>query len=642
MSSPNHPLWDLAAPIAMATDDTHPLWKQAAADSGVIITPKSAEKEGLVGSALSAINPADLVKSIITHIGHGDPQFLAQPDDAEASVREMVKGTHESAKKALDALNSGDYAGATKHASDILFNSIGVKGVTDKAEKQVAEGDYGGAIGTGLGSAALLYLLHKTPGAINAGAEGLSGLRKPDPDWALKQAVKPHAADIDFREVAPNVRAQVKRGESLADTKIEDVPTALKATQAAMDEHMQALDAHVDKAMQRGDRLPTSVIKQKMIDSLPDGLESRNPQEYNDAVAEINGLFGGKHYLDAKEVMEQSHLSNGKLSRFHASPEAAQNSKLVTNGGDTGVLKGEGDLYRQWINEHVGSLASDINGEWGQLNGFKHYLQAKLNPADLEEPGTAVGRGMEKIGINPSKISNFKDLVGELIRHAAGQPTKINDLLKSAFDQSEAAKSPVEPNKYESEQPLNPFNRPSGQPQLPAGNADIRIDPNTGNYKQYSGVHVLDPSGNVIITPENEISAAFRAAAQTPEAGQPQLPAPAPGEPPVNILPAGAPGAKHSVGPASPVVTTSKETPIPQTAKGFTPKGETSQTANQAARRDTVRIPELGPDNIQDLHDLNLNRQNVARKLTGKSYDDLQGIEKTIVKGLVDQYFYRK
>ena len=455
MSTATNPLWDQAVPET--SEQTHPLWDQATPESkDVMIT--SDPKSGFVSGFKDQFSPAivggvagaSLAPIPATAIGFGvaDRNSFQTPERL-ARIKADFSAAHD---KATAASKNGDYLGAAKAVQD-LFLGEGVKEPVDAIEDKIGKKDYSGAAGTALGVLAQFALGHGLGKLGSMGGELLGRMRTPDPDLSLLHATNPHSADTDFMQTIPDVRASVKRGEALSGTPITDVPSAIKATQAAMDEKMQALESHKEWTRLRGDTLPITNIKTRAIAALPSGLDRSDPEAYKSAVDEINRMFSGSDHLDVDQVFDQARLNNGVLSRFHASPESNQNNKLITNGGDTGVLKAIGDTNRQWINEHVGPMASDINSSWGELNQFKHYLQDKINASAKESPLTDLGKLGETLGINPTKIGGFKDLVGGLVKKATGQPDTIDGLIKAAMDQTEAAKSPWEPNRYQYNNP---------------------------------------------------------------------------------------------------------------------------------------------------------------------------------------------
>lgn len=282
--------------------------------------------------------------------------------------------------------------------------------------------------------------------AVPAAGRAISAARTPNPDLMMGKALGPHPADTEFKNYIPSVRENMQRGAEITQQPIADVDSALAATKASMQEHMDALEPHKENARRVQAKMPTSVIKARQIEAIPKGLEVRDPQAYNDAIGEINAQFPGTPYLDTDQVFDQAILNNNQLAAFHSGKADAQSTKLITNSGDTAVLKAAGDAYRQWIAENLGPIAKGLNEDWGNLNGAKHYLENKVNPAFLQQPATPLAGAMENTGIHPGMHSIRHGLIQGVTGKIAGVPTGIDPMLESAFANTKPADPPWTPN----------------------------------------------------------------------------------------------------------------------------------------------------------------------------------------------------
>lgn len=365
--------------------------------------------------------------------------------NSQTEIDKGLEDMHTSHQAMMDAIHKGDYLGAARAAQDLLLGH-GLKEPVDQIEDAISSGHPGQAAGLGVGLVSQAALAHTTGRLVNAAGDAINaqrGINKPD--LALVQAANPHNSDTDFLQAAPNIRANMQRGAAITGNPITDVQSGVDAAQASMDEHMQAMQPAIQNARIDPTKvLPTSIIKQRAIAALPKGLDKLNPTEYKNAIDEISGMFPNQAYLNVDDVLNQSHLNNSQLNNFYNGSEKAQNSKLITNGGDTAVLKSMGDTYRQWISDNLNPITAATNSEWGELNGMKHYLQARIIPAAKQAPITGLEEKAASVGATPQALLSPTSLPGRILDSFMGRPQTIDGLMKSIFEKTKAASSPME------------------------------------------------------------------------------------------------------------------------------------------------------------------------------------------------------
>lgn len=454
-------------------------------------------------------------KHSLTGRGNKEPQL-----STAGQVADLIEGTGKYGSGALlPSLAAAPLATGAGMALGAAGGYAG-KAVADAAgaspDTSRLVGDVAGAA-AGIGGGAL----------VNAGANAITRARTPNPDLMMGKALTPHPADTEFKNYIPSVRENMQRGAEITQQPITNVDSALNATKASMKEHMDALEPHKENARRVQAKMPTSLVKFAQIGAIPDGLEVRDPEAYNAAINEINAQFKGSPYLNTDQVFDQSILNNNQLAAFHSGKADAQSTKLITNSGDTAVLKAAGDAYRQWIAENLGPIAKGINEEWGNLNGTKHYLENKVNPAFLQQPATPLAGAMENTGIHPGMHSIRHGLVQSVAGRVAGVPTGIDSMLESAFANTKAADPPWTPN-------VTPFRLPAA----PDTSGPVGYNPASVVDSPYSPHNrLLPPASTRFAGPIPDQSGVHATPAQPPfrvgfpQSAPRQLAAPPPGQP---------------------------------------------------------------------------------------------------------------
>lgn len=373
-----------------------------------------------------------------------------------------------------------------------LVSSVPVVGpIARTAVQQAKSGDVAGALGTATNLAPIVWP------AVTDAVAGAKALRTNNPDVSLANAVNANQAHTSFPEELPNIRANVKAAEPLTGKQIVDVPTALENTDAAMDANRTALETHKQVQRNLGTQFDTSVLKRAMIDAIPKGLKSRgaiNPatgiSEYDSAVAEINSLYP-KRYVGVDQLFTQLEEANNRLHAFYSGKQGAQASKLVTNMGDTSILKAEGDAARKYLYDTMGADAAKLQSDWGEMNGFKHYIQDKVNPAFRQQPYNALDKVASVID-SPTSGGVKHGLIRSAVDTVVGVPKTIDGLIEDAFKNTQPANLP----QPVVQTPFSTFGNPANPPGTGPQPAQLAAGPD-------EGINILPPGREPIITPQN-------------------------------------------------------------------------------------------------------------------------------------------
>jgi hypothetical protein len=278
-----------------------------------------------------------------------------------------------------------------------------------------------------------------TPGRIAA-------RRAPIPANIMGNTLSVPQADTQFTLKLPQIIQDVKRGEMLSGKQITDPRSAVTAVKAAQAELMSALEDHKENARRSGETMPVADIKAAKIAALPQGLALRDPAEYARQVKDINGIFPGQSSLNVDQVFDNARLNNAEMSAFNQGKTIPQNAKLISNAADAATLKAEGDAYRQWIAQRMGSVASDLNQRYGNLKQFSQYTENVINRAEAQKPATEMAGLLGDIKDAVPLSTSKKGLLDFARSKLAGTPTTIDDAFRSAFQNVTPTGNPLRPN----------------------------------------------------------------------------------------------------------------------------------------------------------------------------------------------------
>lgn len=528
---------------AKIPEHTGSLWDRfkARGDDPNMGTPEPSMEPGLPG------HPGEDVKAGMQQIGQG--QYAA-------GAHNIASGVGKASSVLLPAAIAA--APATTAASLITggitgaIGKVGSRALGASEDQSDVIGDVAGVVGGG-------YTGGKIGGAADAALARAFGdpvdmmARAANP---MVSAVKPRASVLNFKKnLVYSGMGDAKAGESVLGRPVESLQDALQAIKHAKAANRKAYEPF--GGPNRGEiPVDLSAAAQAMESSIPATLLHEAQKGVPSAVNELrNRQAQSAAYktvvpLSKAEAMLKD--ANAELDAFYAKYPRAQWSSLQTNPETAAVFAKAKTLrdsvYSALDNYGEGDAPRDINKRYGNLIELEGELQRRQNVADRQQPlslseqfnkAQAIGHGVMGVGkMITGNPSGAMDVAGAMAQKAASKWIKeqqtTDALIKRAF--ANYKDSPKEFGEYQppnvkgllTSGPLvtpppadtsgpiyNPRNnpmQPSPRLQLPAATSKVGV----------SGVIVPDILGR-----------------STRGSGSPVrlLPAPKPGEPPVNFLP---------------------------------------------------------------------------------------------------------
>jgi hypothetical protein len=442
----------------------------------------------------------------------------------------------------IDAVTPHSLAARQQHARDVANNvaDTELKGTPEQKSQlhqqmiqslpfggtisKVQQGNYGGAAGDVVGGLAGAAAL----GAVAEGGPAILGkTTRLDSPTSLYQAVTPRVQGADWEASAPTTISDIQRAGQVTDPQapytINNVPTAMRAVQWAKNENRTALDTHLDPYRNAGVQIPLDPLADAIDGNIPIDLqiEARTDPSAAQQIQAIHQkaqAYRGQT-VSVDQFRDLAKQTNADLNQFHHGTPDVQNS-LMLKHGDIASLKAKADAIRNITQQYFGSDAADLQQRWGNLDDINAGLDKAWGKMIMERKPLA-----DVVANAPGKA-----LHGDVTGARQSLRGKTNDLIKDAFDQA---------------QPSGPL--PTAQPgqgfggfsnaippsrQLPPGTPQIAAQ-SPGGYVSNSGL----PPGPQMNVWQNI-------------GGQKRLPAPQPGQPPLNVLPSGPSGTARPLPPA--------------------------------------------------------------------------------------------
>jgi hypothetical protein len=371
----------------------------------------------------------------------------------------------------------------------------------------------------------------------------------------------------------------------------------------------QGLDPWINQAEQRGVRIPGDELVHATRSAIPDLMWQRDPVGAQALVNDAQAAFGGQTFIPS-QFRDWLKTNNGSLRSFYNQAGASQDAKVAA-GTPSAIEKAQADQIRNSLYSYIdpangGAGPREIQERTGNLINLRNAADRRANAIDLEKPLTPAGGAVRAIAPVGAAVRAFRgDISGAA--EAAVHPFKgpsdalITEIYRQALD---AAPLP-QPPQFNPRGLLGPG--PLITPPSPDSSGPTPWQPRPGaGLAQDTGTRLLPPPAGPIynmpgapdtsgpvpqVIPPNLGSTSTRLlpAPTTPyrvsgvtvpdimgepvqptapygggrAARPPQIEAPQPGQPPLNVLPTG-PGA---IGPAGTATIRSTESGIRMPAK---------------------------------------------------------------------------
>ena len=538
--------------------------------------PAPASKPGILPSLWNtAQGPRDILKSLA--------QFTRHPLDTLAG---MVQQDVDLAKGAGAAFGRGDILGGIRRGANTLINAV-MPGLgassEDAGQAWEKPGNWreatGKTLGVGVNATEAALASKVVPALARGAAETITpGVKGPvgrlfqnDPRVMINRALLPPTADVDFPEMSPRALAAIKASEGgkapsgMTNGQLDLIPAANRAIAT----HQSALDKYLTRAGGR------TISGQPVVEAtegavgrmLPSeqpagrGLVSRAAQDYGDFTPE--------------QLRTRLALLNERLSPFYKGSPATQSSALADI--PEAVLKAQRDavadtLYRSIDPEGGGLNPRAIQARTGELIDLRNAAQLANKRAVSTSPANVFEKS--PVQAHPFMFGHRGGLSGGLSIHL-GKPG-VTGLIGKAFRGLPDEPYPTLP---APESPLYPTGNSArllgpGDFQMPPGPDASRVASIPAMTSPLNPRRAL-PSPDIITPPPADTSyvrSAGLAPHQTVEAMRPALPmatapfmqegrggvvipdilggqrtpynagllpAPEPGQPPLNVLPRG-------------------------------------------------------------------------------------------------------
>lgn len=444
-----------AAPGSAA--DTLPDWgKEADGDQ--------ANPHGFIGSIWDKVNPVTVASGLWGYMKAAAPHLaVGTPDTGQADYQPFpeLQKEHDFVATLAQHLKNGEVGTAINQAAGALVPGL------KEGEQQFQAGNYGGAAGTALGSAAQLYLMKKlseAPGYTLDKAADLSNyISGGDPIDSLIQATKPRSSLLNFRtNLDYSGMGDAKNGEALLGHPVENIDDALQAVKLEKQNNRLAYGTFggPDRAVIPVDLTPAA---NAMDTSIPTTLLHEAQQGVPSSVSDLtarkaqSSAYRTTVPLARAEAMLRD--ANSELDSFYAKYPRAQWSTLQTNP-DTAATYAKARALRDSVysaleNYGEGTGARSLNKRYGNLIELEEELQRRKNVADRQQPQSlseqigkvsAIGhavRGVGKVALGAATGHAAEGLSGALdLAQGAAQGTaakwlkeqqSTNNLIKRSF-----------------------------------------------------------------------------------------------------------------------------------------------------------------------------------------------------------------
>lgn len=362
-------------------------------------------------------------------------------------------------------------------------------GVLGYTGEKAAEGELptvGGTLGAAAAGGAVP--------AIAKVASALKGAFTPNSRVASARVFRPTPSDPDFTVSTPQALGAIKKSNKgvsptgITNGELDVIPAANKA----IEEHQSALGRWIDRAENRGVKIPGDEIVGAVRDAIPSLMWQKDPEAARSIVTEAQKTWGGQSF-GIGEFRQFLREYNTGLSPFYKKAPSAQAAAEAT-GTPTAIEKAEGNkvrelLYRYLDPENNGANPRTIQAKTGEIIGIRDAALKRNNSIIAEQPVTPAGAAASHVR---DAISNVlpsfmvppgwtKAATG--LAYAEGQQGRSLPMLKKAFRGAE------EPNALPlPESPLYPMG--NAQRQLPPP-----IPPGPGVRSGYGFPPAPDTSG---------------------------------------------------------------------------------------------------------------------------------------------------
>lgn len=360
-------------------------------------------------------------------------------------------------------------------------------------------------------------------GALGKGAQAIRSIPKVNPDVSFYQSAPFRTSVSDFLKMSKPLREDVRRVADVTGTKITDIPSAKRVVEAAKAENRAVLDQHLAPYRQQGVQIPGDKIADAQLNSIPISLkiEARSDPAAAQSLQQMAQTANAYRVPFTVDGLRKLAIeTNADLNNFfHGAPDM-QRATLAKNGGVAG-LEARASAIRDIFQQQFGPDAAELQRRWGWLDDFDSALDAQHKTVLKSETPVSTAAKMQRLAGAPGKM--FHGDVEGALQSPEG---KTNSLLTRTFEQT---------------QPGAPLPMPPASGMGPGGFPGA-IPP----YRQLGAAPTPMPGGQPPLGPFAHPAAPH----QQVNAMRPALPAPAPGQPPVNVLPTGPVGTARPLPPA--------------------------------------------------------------------------------------------